>query len=165
MQEPTSTTASRGRPKTTYYHNGIGGRGNYHKRSDESDTKQRRPNFAWAFAALFSSCSSNSNVKHTAEESSLEEDLPDLKGSQLRESHLPSRWFNGIGGFGNRRTRRQQSPGSDMSCCTTVTSEYSPQPLPLGVADLMRRKILGEKSAAKKGDEQMADSVPQKHLP
>lgn len=69
-----------------------------------------------------------------------------------RESHFPSRWFIGIGGLGNRRSRRQHSPSSDMSA-TTVTSEYSSQALPLGAADVMRRKILGERSATKTGDE------------
>lgn len=152
MHEPTSTALSRGRPKTTYYHNGIGGRGNYHKRSEESDTKQRRSHFIWALAALFSSSGGSSNVHHTAEELSLREDLPELKGSRLRESHFPSRWFNGIGRFGNRRTRRQHSPASDMSC-TTVTSEYRAHPLPVGAADVMRRKILGERSATKTGDD------------
>lgn len=150
MQEPNSTVLARGRPKTTYYHNGIGGRGNYHKRSDKSDTKQRRSYFACALSAIFSS--GNSNVHFEAEEPSVNEDLSQLKGGRLRESYFPSRWFNGIGGFGNRKIHRQRSSTSDTSS-TTVNSEYGTHPLPVGVADAMRRKILGERSAAKTSDD------------
>lgn len=141
----------RGRPKTTYYHNGIGGRGNYHKRAEDPDLtsrQQRRSHFPRSIAAFFGGSGNIHNAfkTHTVTE---EEELSQAKGRELR---FPSRWFIGIGSLRNRRVRRHHSPSSDMSA-TTVTSEYSHLALPLGAADVMRRKILGERSATKTGED------------
>lgn len=141
----------RGRPKTTYYHNGIGGRGNYHKRAEDTDPtsrQQRRSRFPRSIAALFSGSGNTQNASKTP---TLTEEK-ELSHAKVRELRFPSRWFIGIGGLGNRRARRQYSPSSDMSA-TTVTSGYSSQALPHGAADVMRRKILGERSATKAGDD------------
>ena len=146
---------ARGRPKTTYYHNGIGGRGNYHKRDDETDPtshQQRRSNISRSIAAFFSgSIGGYGNFHHVSEVPTSTGD-EELAHSKVRELHLPSRWFVRIGRFGNRRPRRQYSPSSDMSA-STVTSEYGNQALPLGAADVMRRKILGKWSATKTYDD------------
>lgn len=141
---------ARRRPKTTYYHNGIGGRGNYHKRAEDTDPtshQQRRSNFPRSIAAFFSGSENLQNASKTPTFKEEEE----LSHPKVRELHFPSRWFISIGSLGNRRARRQHSPSSDMSA-TTVTSEHSTQALPLGAADVMRRKILGERSAPKPGD-------------
>lgn len=140
----------RGRPKTTYYHNGIGGRGNYHKRAEDPDPtsrQQRRSHFPRSIAAFFGG-SGNHNASKTSTLTE-EDELSHAKG---RELHFTSRWFIGIGGLRNRRVPRHHSPSSDMSA-TTVTSEYSNQALPLGAADIMRRKILGERPATKTGED------------
>lgn len=141
----------RGRPKTTYYHNGIGGRGNYHKRAEDTDPtahQQRRPHFPRSIAAFFSG---NGNLHNASKTPTLTEE-EELSHGKVRELHFPSRWFIGIGGLRNRRARRQHSSSSDMSA-TTMTSEYSTQALPLGAADIIRRKILGERSGTKTGDD------------
>lgn len=153
VPEAIPSTLVRGRPKPTYYHNGIGGRGNYHKRAEDADPTSRRPrrsHFPRSIAALFGGSGHLQNASKTPTLTE-EEDLTHAKVRELPLS-FPSRWFIGIGSLGNRRMRRQHSPGSDMSA-TTVTSEYSSQALPLGAADVMRRKILGERSATKTGDD------------
>lgn len=152
MHESMPSSMARGRrPKTTYYHNGIGGRGNYHKRDDETyptSRQQRRSNISRSIAAFFSgSIGGSGNFYHESKVPTLTGD-EELAHSKVREMHFRSRWFIRIGGLGNRRARRQHSPSSDMSA-TTVTSENSSQALPLGAADVMRQKILGERSATK----------------
>lgn len=144
------STVLRGRPKTTYYHNGIGGRGNYHKRAEDTDPtsrQQRSSHFPRSIAAFFG----GGNLQNASKTPTLTEE-EELSHAKARELPFPSRWFIGIGGLGNRRVRRRHSPSSNMSA-TTVTPEYSNQALPLGAADVMRRKILGERSAAKTGDD------------
>lgn len=141
----------RGRPKPTYYHNGIGGRGNYHKRAEHADStirQQRRPHLPRSIAAIFSS---NGNLHNASKTPTLTKE-EELSHGKFREIHCPSRWFIGIEGLRNRRARRQDSPSSNMSA-TTVTSQYSTQALPLGAADVIRRKILGQLSAMKAGND------------
>lgn len=140
---PSST--ARGRPKTTYYHNGIGGRGNYHKRAEDVDpsSRQSRSHFARSLAAFFSiGGSGNASKQHVLEEEG------DGSTGKSREFRFPSRWFTGIG-LGSRDARRQHSPSSGMSATTVTPSDYSSQPLPLGAAYVIRRKILGQRSAPK----------------
>ena len=72
----------------------------------------------------------------------------EMARARARNTHHPMRWFVGIGGIGNRRMRRQQSPSSDFSGITANT-EYSTQALPYGAADIMRRKMLGNRSIGK----------------
>ncbi|MCJ1470905.1 hypothetical protein MMC07_009553 [Pseudocyphellaria aurata] len=128
---PSSHSAAvRVRPKTTYYHNGIGGRGNYHKRAEDTEPplrQQRRPRFPRSIAAFFGGGGS----PHTASKTPTFTEAEELSHAKVRELTFPSRWFIGIGGLGNRGVRRRHSPSSDMSA-TTVTSEYSTQALPLG---------------------------------
>lgn len=149
MNESMPSFLPRSRPKTNYYHNGIGGRGNYHKRAEKADppSREHRPHFPRSIVAFFNIGSSGNLQKRNALAA---ED--GLSHGKVRESHFPSKWLIGIGGLGDRRSLRQRSPSSDMSA-TTVTSEYSNQALPLGAADVIRRKILGERSAPKNGDD------------
>lgn len=144
------SSIARGRPKTTYYHNGIGGRGNYHKRAEGADPPscQCRSHFARSLAAFFSrGGSGNAPKKHV-----LAEDGTNSNGKS-RELSFPSRWFIGIGALGSRGARRQHSLSSDMSATTVTPSEYTSQALPHGTAYVIRRKILGERSAPKPGEE------------
>lgn len=135
-----------GRPKTTYYHNGIGGRGNYHKRTEYADpaSRQERARFPRSLAAFFSrNDSRNIPKRHTLTvdgESSI---------GKARESIFPSRWLIRIGALGSTRSRRQHSPSSDLSATTVTALEHNKQALPLGAAYVVRRKILGERSTPK----------------
>ena len=143
------STLPRARSKTTYYHNGIGGRGNYHKRADPNPSQQHRSPFSRSIATLFSVGSGND----------ISPANPSLIGKKpiktsspppprLRGTHFPAQWFVSLGAFCSRRSSRHHSLDSDMSYAT-VTSENSNRTLPLGAADAMRRKMLGKQSAAK----------------
>lgn len=77
-------------------------------------------------------------------------DEEELARARFRASHYPSRGFVGIGGHGNWRGCRLKSPSSDMPLSSS--SEYSTQPLPLGAADAIKRKLLGERSAKTAND-------------
>lgn len=64
--------------------------------------------------------------------------------ARIRESHIAKRWFVGIGGAGNfRGNRRQHSPSSDLTN-TSSSSGYSTTSI--GAAEVLRRKLLGERS-------------------
>ncbi|KAL8744651.1 MAG: hypothetical protein Q9190_003134, partial [Brigantiaea leucoxantha] len=176
MHTSTSSTSTsslvRGRPKTVYFHGGIGGAGNYRKviRTDDENqgphprTEPRRSPLPRAFHSLFNSSGSgngNGNGNGSGNNGgngggassvppsygrpalTVEEEL---EHSKARSTPSPSRGFFGIGGLGNRRTRRQQSPGSDMTIGTNAdsgyASQYSGQAVDLGAAELMRRKML-----------------------
>lgn len=144
------SSIARDRPKTTYYHNGIGGRGNYHKRAEDADpsSHQRRSHFAQSLAAFFSiGDSRNASKQHVSKK---EGDGTLEKGQELR---FPSRWFTGIVALGSRGARRKHSPSNDMSATTVRPSCYSSQALPLGAAYVIRRKILGERSTPKSCEE------------
>lgn len=146
MQDLMPLAVAQGRPKTTYYHNGIGGRGNYYKRAEYADpaSRQERARVSRWLAAFFSTGDSrNIPKRHTLTvdgESSI---------GKAREPIFPSRWFIRIGALGGRRSQRQHSPNSDLSATTVTASEYNKQALPLGAAYVMRRKIFGERSTAK----------------
>lgn len=143
---PSSIT--RGRSKSTYYHNGIGGRGNYHKRAEDVDPsfRQSRSHFARSLAAYFCrGCSGNASKHHVLEEAG---DASPGKGRGLR---FPSKWFTGIGALGSCEAHRQHSSSSDMFATTITPSDHTSQALPLGAAYVFRRKILGERSAPKPG--------------
>lgn len=137
-------SVARGRPKPTYYHNGIGGRGNYHKRADDADpsSRQRRSHFPRSLAAWFSrGGSGNTPKQHVL---AAEGESSNMKA---RELCFPSRWLIKIRALGGRGVRRQHSPSSNISATTATPSEYTGEALPLGVAYVIRRKILGKRSA------------------
>lgn len=146
MQDLKPLAVAQGRPKTTYYHNGIGGRGNYHKRAEYADpaSRQERARFPRSLAALFSRGDSrNIPKRHTLTvdgESSI---------GKTREQIFTSGWFIRIGALGSKRSQRQHSPNHDLSATTVTASEYNNQALPLGVAYVMKRKIFGERSTPK----------------
>lgn len=85
---------------------------------------------------------------HTrAEEAALTEAEEEAR-ARARDRQPPRlRWFVGIGGVGNRRTLGQQSPSSGFSGTTGGT--YSAEALPYGAADIMRRKMFGDRTAGK----------------
>ena len=85
---------------------------------------------------------------HTRGQEAALTEIEEEARAKARDTHLPRRWFVGIGGMGNKRTRRQQSPSSDFSGTATNT-EYSTEALPYGAADIMRRKMLGSRSKGK----------------
>ena len=147
----------RGRSKTTYFHGGIGGAGNYHEvvgenrgdRGPYPHTAPRRSQLSRSITALFSSGPGGTSNLQPGTEGTIREH-EELARARVRTPQYPSRWFVRIGGLGNRRGCRLKSPSSDMSLASN--SEYSTQPLPLGAADVIKRKLLGERSAKTTND-------------
>lgn len=93
LQESMPSSITRDRPKSIYYHNGIGGRGNYHKRAEEDPSfRQSRAHFARSLAAyLCRGCSGHASKQHEFEEAG---DSSIRKGRGFR---ILSKWFTGIG--------------------------------------------------------------------
>ena len=154
MHKSSSSTAGliRGRSKATYFHGGIGGAGNYHEVVGDSGaergpyprTAQRMSKLNRSITALFSSGAGGAGNMHQSSEAQNVREEEDLARTRIRASQYPLRWFVGIGGSSNYRGRRLKSPSSDMSLSST--SEYSTQPLPVGAADALKRKLLGDRS-------------------
>lgn len=140
------------RPKTVYFHGGIGGAGNYRKvtKVNELDVivpdTPRRPIRRSHLARFFSSGIGGAGNMHTRGEVAALTDEEELARVRARNSHGPMRWFVGIGGMGNKRSRRQDSHDSDLTR-TTSSSQYSTQALPYGAAEVMRRKLLGDRAS------------------
>ncbi|KAL8702137.1 MAG: hypothetical protein Q9224_000141 [Gallowayella concinna] len=159
MHTPTNSTSSlvRGRPKTTYFHGGIGGAGNYRKVIRGSNPNSAAPNphtehrqspISRGISSLFGSNGGGNPVP--GGEKSAQPTEEDLARANVHSKVSPSRGFLGIGGLGNRRQQqRQQSPASDVSIATNTDSGYvsncNTPTAHLGAAEVMRRKILGEK--------------------
>ncbi|KAL8791456.1 MAG: hypothetical protein Q9213_000073 [Squamulea squamosa] len=163
MHTSINSTASlvRGRPKTTYFHGGIGGAGNYRKVIRGSNPNSAAPNphtehrqspISRGISSLFSS-NGGGNATPGSEKSTHPTE-EDLARANVHSKVSPSRGFLGIGGLGNRRQQqRQQSPASDVSMATNADSGYvSSSNVPtahLGAAEIMRRKILGDNQRAR----------------
>lgn len=148
--ETSETSLVGDRPKTMYFHGGIGGVGNYRKviRDDTTDptpkprTRQpHRSHLPRSLTGLFSSGIGGAGNMHTrAEEAALTAE-EEMKRARIRESHFAKRWFVGIGGMGNRRSmRHQNSPGNLTS--STASSSYSD----IGAAEVLKQKLLGKRS-------------------
>jgi len=143
---------------TVYFHGGIGGAGNYRKipRLEDSEPttstprprQPRRLHLPRWHQNIFSSGIGGAGNMHTrGEEAALTEAEEEAK-ARARDIQPPRlRWFVGIGGVGNRRTRRQESPSSGYS--GTTGGAYSAEALPYGAADIMRRKMFGERAVGK----------------
>ncbi|CAO1604087.1 hypothetical protein XANCAGTX0491_007654 [Xanthoria calcicola] len=145
MHDSNNSTSSlvRGRPKTAYFHGGIGGAGNYRKVIRGSNPNSAAP---------------NPHTEHR--QSPISRGISSLFGSSgggranVHSKVSPSRGFLGIGGLGTRnQQQRQHSPASDVSMATNADSGYiSSSNAPtahLGAAEVMRRKILGDKQRAR----------------
>ncbi|KAL8734487.1 MAG: hypothetical protein Q9166_001387 [cf. Caloplaca sp. 2 TL-2023] len=155
-----TTTLVRGRPKTTYFHGGIGGAGNYRKVIRGSNPNSAAPNphtehrqspISRGISSLFGG-NGGGNANPGPEKASQPTE-EDLARANVHSKVSPSRGFLGIGGLGNRRQQqRQQSPASDMSMATNAdsgyVSNYNTPTTHLGAAEIMRRKILGDKQRA-----------------
>ena len=160
MHSSTSSTSSlvRGGSKTTYFHGGIGGAGNYHEvvgdhggdRQPYPHTAPRRSQLSRSITALFSSGVGGAGNIHPASEGPTRREDEELARARVRASRYPSRWFVGIGCLRIWRRCRLKSSSSDMSLSSN--SEYSTQPLPLGAANVIKRKLLGERSAKTTND-------------
>ncbi|KAI4154192.1 MAG: hypothetical protein LQ341_000405 [Variospora aurantia] len=166
MQTSTNSTSSlvRGRPKTTYFHSGIGGAGNYRKviRSSNPNsvipyahTEHRQSPISRGLTSLFGSGSGGGGGgnSHPGREKPQITNEEDLERANVHKKVSPSRGFLGIGGLGYRRNQRQHSPASDVTTSTNTDSGYVSQSntptTHLGAAELMRRKMLGEKQRPK----------------
>ncbi|KAI4141733.1 MAG: hypothetical protein L6R39_005199 [Caloplaca ligustica] len=167
MHTSTNSTSSlvRGRPKTTYFHGGIGGAGNYRKVIRASNpnsvvpyahTEHRQSPISRGLSTLFGSSSSSSGAggggggnSHPGRPKPQLPNEEDLERANVHKKVSPSRGFLGIGGLGNKRQQRQHSPASDMTTSTNTDSGYVSQSntptTHLGAAEIMRRKMLGEK--------------------
>ena len=162
MHTSTNSTSSlvRGRPKTTYFHGGIGGAGNYRKVLRPSNPNSAAPNphtehrqspISRGLSTLFGSGGGGSgggggNTHPGREKPAITND-EDLARANIHQKVSPSRGFLGIGGLSNRHQQRQQSPASDVttSADSGYVSQYNTPSAHLGAAEIMRRKILGEK--------------------
>lgn len=157
----TNTTSSsetslvNNRPKTTFFHGGIGGVGNYRRIISENKLEltsnlrtsepmvspharqARRSHLPRSLKHRFSSGIGGVGNMHTrAEEAALSPE-EQMVQARIRQSHLPRRYFVGIGGMGNRRGPQRQD--SDFASSTTSTSGQSH----LGAAEALKRKLLG----------------------
>ncbi|KAL8734265.1 MAG: hypothetical protein Q9181_003256 [Wetmoreana brouardii] len=162
MHTSTNSTSSlvRGRPKTTYFHGGIGGAGNYRKVIQGSNPNSATPNprtehrqspITRGLSTLFGGnpggAASGGNA-HPGQDKPAVPTEDDLARANVRQKVSPSRGFLGIGGLGNRRSQRQRSPASDAttSADSGYVSNYNTPTAHIGAAEIMRRKMLGEKA-------------------
>ncbi|KAL8861377.1 MAG: hypothetical protein Q9178_002250 [Gyalolechia marmorata] len=164
MHTSTNSTSSlvRGRPKTAYFHGGIGGAGNYRKvirgsnpnsAAPNPHTEHRQSTISRGISSLFASNGGGNPTQAQGKTAQPTEE--DLARANVHSKVSPSRGFLGIGGLGNRRQQqqRQQSPASDVSVATNTdsgsTSNSNVPTAHLGAAEIMRRKILGENQRAR----------------
>ncbi|KAI4092506.1 MAG: hypothetical protein LQ339_007885 [Xanthoria mediterranea] len=163
MHDSNNSTSSlvRGRPKTAYFHGGIGGAGNYRKVIRGSNPNSAAPNphtehrqspISRGISSLFGSNGGGNPVPRQGRSAQPTEE--DLGRTNVHSKVSPSRGFLGIGGLGTRnQQQRQHSPASDVSMATNADSGYiSSSNAPtahLGAAEVMRRKILGDKQRAR----------------
>ncbi|KAI4207354.1 MAG: hypothetical protein LQ346_000604 [Caloplaca aetnensis] len=164
MHTSVNSTSSlvRGRPKNAYFHGGIGGAGNYRKviRSSNPNspipyahTEHRQSPISRGLSTLFGGSGGGGGGgggnSHPGRDKPQITDEEDMTRANVRQKVSPSRGFLGIGGLGNKRHPRQRSPASDATSSTNTDSGYVSQssaPTPhLGAAEIMRRKMLGEK--------------------
>ena len=109
LHKPTSTSPPepapnlRNRPKTVYFHSGIGGAGNYHKAIREDNVLRR------------------------------------MAANRSNQPRFLSSIFGSLGGKRGKRQQQQQYSGGEG----TGSSQSSRDALPLGAAEVMRRKMLG----------------------
>ncbi|KAL6719607.1 hypothetical protein ACLMJK_001527 [Lecanora helva] len=110
LHKPVTTTTSdpppnpRNRPRTVYFHSGIGGAGNYHKAIREDNV------------------------------------LRPMVSHRTNQSRFLSSLLGTLGGKrGRRHQQQQQRPSSDGA----ESPQSGSQSLPLGAAEVMRRKMLG----------------------
>jgi len=144
----------RSKRTTVYFHGGIGGAGNYRKIPRLSDpdpdpttsTPRSRPPRRWHQHIFSSGIGGAGNMHTRGEEAALTEAEEEARVRARDVQHPRLRWFVGIGGLGNRRTRRMEAPRSGFE---GSTGGYSAEALPYGAADIMRRKIFGERTAGK----------------
>ncbi|KAL8700771.1 MAG: hypothetical protein Q9201_005271 [Fulgogasparrea decipioides] len=145
MHTSTNSTSSlvRGRPKTTYFHGGIGGAGNYRKHRQSPITR----GLSTLFGGNPGGAASGGNA-HPGQDKPTIPTEDDLARANVRQKVSPSRGFLGIGGLGNRRSQRQRSPASDAttSADSGYDSNYNAPTTHIGAAEIMRRKMLGEKA-------------------
>ena len=145
-----SETSLVDRPKTMYFHGGIGGAGNYRKviRDRTSDStpvlSTREPNRSHlprSLTRLFSSGIGGAGNMHTPTEEAALTAEEETKRARIRESHFAQRWFVGIGGMGNRRgMRRHNMPGNLTSMSTSSSHSH------IGAAEALKQKLLGKRS-------------------
>ena len=143
------------RPKTTFFHGGIGGAGNYRKIISENNLESssnlrpsesmvspharqaRRSHLPRSLKHRFSSGIGGAGNMHSrAEEAALSPE-EQIVQARIRQSHFPRRYFVGVGGMGNRRGALRQD--TDLARSSTTTSGQSH----LGAAEALKRKLLG----------------------
>lgn len=139
------------RNATTYFHQGIGGAGNYRKveplKPSNSSTRsnysrQHRPHIARSMREFFSSGIGGAGNVHARSEAAILSTSEELARARARESNVPRSWYYGIGGIGNYRKREVSvSPGSSLSSGTEA--RYSDQALPFGAAHVLKTKMVG----------------------
>ncbi|MCJ1486736.1 hypothetical protein MMC06_006914 [Schaereria dolodes] len=154
-QDATKSTSTlvNGRPATMYIRTGIGGRGNYHKTSvvDEltitTSARDRqiydqRSYLPRTLHSIFTSGIGGVGNTHGLREAAALDTQEEMDRSRFRESRVPSSRFVGIGGSGNILPKRRLSPSStETTSPASLSQQYSGQALPVGVAEVLRRKL------------------------
>ena len=107
-------------------------------------TRHPRRSHPRSLTGLFSSGIGGAGNMHSRREGASLTQEEESARARIRQSHFAKRWFVGIGGAGNfRGNQHRHSPGSDFTN-TTSSSGYSTTSI--GVAEVLRRKLLGERS-------------------
>ncbi|MCJ1304941.1 hypothetical protein MMC08_007754 [Hypocenomyce scalaris] len=138
------------RNSKVYFHQGIGGAGNYRKvepsKLSNSSTRsnysrQHRPHMARSMREFFSSGIGGAGNVHSRSEAAILSSSEELARARARESNIPTSWYYGIGGIGNHRKSTRQVSGSPGSSLSSREPGYSDQALPLGAANALKRKM------------------------
>ncbi|KAI4130043.1 MAG: hypothetical protein LQ347_003523 [Umbilicaria vellea] len=138
------------RNAAVYFHQGIGGAGNYRKveplKASNSSTRsnysrQKIPHVARSMREFFSSGIGGAGNVHARSEAAILSSSEELARARARQSNVPRSWYYGIGGVGNHRKRQiSMSPGSSLS--SGAESGYSDQALPFGAAHVLKTKMV-----------------------
>ncbi|KAA6407140.1 MAG: hypothetical protein FRX48_08941 [Lasallia pustulata] len=138
------------RNATVYFHQGIGGAGNYRKveplnpstsSTRSTHSRQHRPHIARSMREFFSSGIGGAGNVHARSEAAILSSAEELARARARESNIPRSWYYGIGGIGNQKKRQiTASPGSSLS--SGAESGYSDQALPFGAAHILKTKMV-----------------------
>ena len=138
------------RNATVYFHQGIGGAGNYRKveplKPSNSSTRsnysrQHHPQIVRTMREFFSSGIGGAGNVHACSEAAILSSSEELARARARESNIPQSWYYGIGGIGNHR-KRQISVPPCSSLSSGPESGYSDQALPFGAAYSLKSKMV-----------------------
>jgi len=159
----TSSLVSTREPKS-YIRYGIGGAGNYHKKTNMPSAPST-PAIAPRTCGQFTSgIGGVGNIHYASERAILSFDEEVARGRAVQRN--PSIVFHtGIGGAGNRTGERSTSASSTTSTSSAKSSgEFSEAPLPYGLVDRMQRKLSSAVSVSSTGEKDERRKSSQSYL-